>query len=92
MIDQSIHSLASKLDRELQGGRSLDPSDRELLEQLRRDIQSILDGPDSSVALKRLDEGFLDRLREATNRFETSHPALTATMAQVTSTLSNMGI
>ena len=94
MIDKSIHSLASKLDEQLQGkgSRSMDPSDRELLKQLRRDIQSILDGPDSSVTLARLDPGFLDRLREATNRFETSHPALTAIMAQVTSSLSNMGI
>ena len=91
MTNQSIHTLASELDRQLQGGCSFDPSDRALLEQLRRDIQSILDRPDASAALG-IDEGFIDRLREATNRFETSHPALTATMAQVASTLSNMGI
>ena len=91
MENQSIHSLASELDRQLQSGRSFDPSDRALLEQLRNDIQAILAAPDASTGLPDRDD-LLARLREATNRFERSHPALTATLAQVTSTLSNMGI
>ena len=92
MTNQSITALARELDRQLQSGQDFDPADRALLEQLRRDIQSILDTPPDAAKDMKIHPDILDRLREATNHFETTHPVLTATMAQVSSTLSNMGI
>ncbi len=39
-----------------------------------------------------VDTALLDRLRDATGRFEVTHPNLTAGMAQVIDSLTNLGI
>ena len=77
----------SELHAELARTQSVDPESRELLADVRRDIESVLarsDDPDHR-SLRR-------RLEAAIEHFETSHPVLTATMGRVMDQLANLGI
>jgi Domain of unknown function (DUF4404) len=85
----SIKELVEELDREIERAESLSAHDRELLEDLRGDIQMALDRsrkqpPDV--------EGAVQKLRQAAGRFEASHPSLTAVIAQVMDSLVKMGV
>ena len=89
MNEQSVTKLLKDLDKELSKSESLSRRDRQLLERLLFDIQELLARGKTPVPV---DVALLDRLRDATGRFEVSHPNLTAGMAQVIDSLSNMGI
>jgi len=90
MNDEVIGSLIKQLHSTLEGRSSITGKDREQLEQLSADLQAVLAMP--GVVTPSRHQGIIDRLREAISRFEVSHPDLTATMAQVSTTLSDMGI
>lgn len=77
----------SELHAELARTQSVDPKSRELLEHVRRDIESVLERSDEPG--QRTLRG---RLEAAIEHFETSHPVLTATMGRVMDQLSNLGI
>ena len=89
MSEQSVTKLLKDLDKELAKSESLSRRDRQLLERLLFDIQELLARGKTQAPV---DVALLDRLRDATGRFEVSHPNLTAGMAQVIDSLSNMGI
>jgi hypothetical protein len=61
-----------------------------LLRQLSVDIQALLARP--GAATRATHQSITIRLQEAVTRFEVSHPDFTATMAQVSKTLADMGI
>ena len=89
-----MSSKAAELDRrlaelhaELARTQSVDPESRELLEHVRRDIESVLERSDE-VGQRSL----RGRLEAAIEHFETSHPVLTATMGRVMDQLANLGI
>jgi hypothetical protein len=88
------HEVVSRLIRQLHGtleGRSaITQEDRAQLEQLAADLQAVLARPGAAAGSGH--QGIIDRLRNAVSRFEVSHPDLTATMAQVSQKLSDMGI
>jgi hypothetical protein len=90
MSDAALRDLLTKLHGALGGTRSISAQDRELLEQLSADIQALLASPGAEA--RAADQTLLDRLESAVTRFEVSHPDLTATMAQVSKTLGDMGI
>ena len=77
----------SDLHAELARTQSVDPQSRELLEHVRRDIESVLERSDESGR-----SSLRDRLEAAIEHFETSHPLLTATMGRVMDQLANLGI
>jgi DNA-directed RNA polymerase specialized sigma subunit len=74
----------SELKAELARTQSVDPTSRELLEQVQQEIENVLDAPE---------EGSLRaRLEAAIQHFETSHPDLTAIMGRVMDQLAHLGI
>jgi hypothetical protein len=77
----------AELHAELARTRSLDPDSRELLEDVRRDIEAVLERSD-----ERRRSGLRERLESAIQHFEESHPVLTATMGRVIDQLANLGI
>jgi hypothetical protein len=77
----------SELHAELERTQSVDPESRELLEHVRRDIESVLERSDESGR-----RSLRGRLEAAIEHFETSHPVLTATMGRVMDQLANLGI
>jgi len=90
MIDKAIRDHLKTLHGALNGATVITEGDRELLEQLSVDIETLLAQPG---AMARADHhSIVNRLQTAVTRFEVSHPDLTATMAQVSKALENMGI
>lgn len=77
----------SELHAELARTQSVDPKSRELLEHVRRDIETVLDRSDEPG-----ERTLRERLEAAIEHFETSHPVLTATMGRVMDQLANLGI
>ncbi len=78
-----------RLHAELSENPTISRESRELLEEIARDIQSLADAPPIS---RRETSPFVDRLREATARFEESHPSLAEVVARLSDVLSKMGI
>jgi hypothetical protein len=90
MNDEAVGNLLKQLHSMLHGATSITEKDRELLEQLSVDIEALLAQPG---AVKRAKHAtIIDQLETAVTRFEVSHPDLTATMAQVSKALGDMGI
>jgi hypothetical protein len=89
MKERPLQDLLGRLRAELRDGPSLDSGAREQLEGLARDIERRLH-PDRTEpeAL----EALAKNLREAIERFEETHPALTAAVNRVADALSRMGI
>jgi predicted component of type VI protein secretion system len=77
----------TELQAELERTQSVDPKSRELLENVQRNIESVLERSDESGQ-----SSLRERLEAAIEHFETSHPVLTATMGRVMDQLSNLGI
>ena len=86
MTDQKLTQLLEQLLGELSNATGLDDKSRELLRALNADIESLLERSGESRA------SLLERLEESIERFEESHPALTATLAQLLNALNNAGI
>ena len=89
MEKETLNAL-KELHKQLGQAESLNEADRRLVEQLQQDLNALLahsgKGPPPEY------ESIIERLRDATRRFEASHPDLTVTMAALTNTLSNLGI
>jgi hypothetical protein len=90
MNDEAVRNLLRQLHSVLGGEISITEKDRELLERLVVDIQALLARP--GAATRATQQSIIARLQEAVSRFEVSHPDFTATMAQVSKTLADMGI
>ena len=90
MSNEAIRNLLKQLHSTLDGATSITEKDRELLKQLSVDIQTLLARPGADMRARH--QSIIDRLRVAVSRFEVSHPDLTATMAQVSKVLGDMGI
>jgi predicted component of type VI protein secretion system len=76
-----------ELHAELARTQSVDPKSRELLADVRRDIETVL-----ARSQEPAPASLRERLEAAIAHFETSHPVLTATMGRVMDQLANMGI
>ena len=89
MKNEAMGKLLKQLHSTLNDATSITGKDRDLLKQLSADIQALLAQPGAS---RERNQSIIDRLMAAVTRFEVSHPDLTATMAQVSTALSDMGI
>jgi hypothetical protein len=85
MDQDRLHKLLVELDRELKATRSLDVQSQQLLEQVLIDIPASPAGSARHASLE-------SRLRELVLRFETEHPQLSGTVAQVADALGKLGI
>lgn len=69
-------------------GESVGPEARELLRAVMDDIQRVLDVEEGDEQ----PEGLVDRLRDAVEDFEESHPTLAEAAGRVIDALARMGI
>lgn len=90
MEKDDLDARLQQLHHDLQQVESLDPREREILQQLQQDIQTVLahTDPQDLLPYTRLGEG----LQEGITQWETSHPRLTFLMGQIAATLARMGI
>ena len=88
MENQHVSKQLQELQTQLQQAKTLEQTDREVLLQLVKDIQATLARTGKSEEYA----SAVQRLEDAVQRFEVTHPQITATMARVINGLSNMGI
>lgn len=87
---QHLRKILEDLRGELESAQPADEAQRELLAHAVRDVEALLARADAAPG--REHRSLLERLREATREFETSHPALTTAAGRVMDALANMGI
>jgi hypothetical protein len=90
MPETRLRATLDELQRTLEEPGAVDAESRQLLGELVEEIQALLDRAPEDRADS--DPSLLDRLTEMTQRFEKSHPALTAAVGRVANALSNLGI
>ncbi len=81
MDNPSLREKLEQLHDELERTKGIDESNREYLQHLMMDIQSLL--KQSGVEQSRKYPLITERLREAIKRSEDSHPTLTLAIGQV---------
>ena len=89
MDKQTLRGQLEELHAELQQVETLDVSEREMLQNLARDVQEVLSREDDRTQHY---SSLGDRLREAVAQVEASHPRATMLMRQVIDELAYMGI
>lgn len=89
MTDQNLRDLLEKVHQELEHTEVTDESSRERLRHLEADIRDLLKRSGENL---QTDESLLERLQDAIDHFETSHPRLTMMLSQMMTILSNAGI
>lgn len=86
MPERELREHLEQLQQRLADNPQLDPEARRQLSDLAREIETVLgEGPREAPSL-------IDRLRAATERFEESHPDLTAVTGRIADLLARMGI
>ena len=89
MDKQTLRAQLKELHAELQQVESLDVNEREMLENLSRDVQEILRREDDRT------QHYItlgEQLREVVAQVEASHPRVTMLMRQVIDQLAYLGI
>jgi hypothetical protein len=84
---QQVREKLEELHAALREAGAVDPESRELLRTVLADIQRLLDQESGHEP-----ESLVDRLREAMEEFEESHPTLTEAAGRVIDALAKMGI
>jgi hypothetical protein len=90
MGDSELRDTLEKLHRELEQTDNLDEESRQRLQHLMDDIRTALDSEEPSPAEHYQSLG--DQLIDGVQRYEVSHPALTAAMSHALEILSRAGI
>jgi hypothetical protein len=91
---QDLRVKLAELESNLAAAKSLNPADRELLEQVMADIQQALAQSGQAPAKRPAHPSgsLIDRLTAATRNFEDIHPTLSGAVGSVIDALSRMGI
>lgn len=89
MPRQRLRDDLERLQEELGRSPGVDPRARELVSEIARDVEALLDSAEGS---ERETESLVDRLRGAAGEFEESHPALTAVVGRIADALAALGI
>jgi hypothetical protein len=84
-LDQILAELHEALEA---SGEDLDPEVREELRQAAVEIEAALGSPGE----RELSDSLADSLRAGLERFEESHPRLTAIVGRIADALSDLGI
>jgi hypothetical protein len=90
MTDENLRKLLEQLHDELERVESMDEKGDELLRHLNADIRDLLKRSEKGKELS--DESVLERLQDAIDHFEVTHPTLTTTLSEMMRILSNAGI
>ena len=89
-MGEQLREHLKALHGELASTPSVDERSKQLLEEVLSDIHGLLDR--SEPPSENEHQGLGDRLRDATQHFEDSHPTLAAAVGRVINALSNLGI
>jgi Domain of unknown function (DUF4404) len=89
MDREQLKATASELEQQLQASASLDDESRQALRDAARDIQAALDEGKRSELQR---QSLAQRLSDAAEKFEGSHPALTDVITRLIDGLAQMGI
>ena len=87
-MPQALHTQLQQLRDQLANNPPLDDEERSSLLALLREIEGNLSKP----AEQEHSESLVDGVNLAIERFEVSHPTLTATLRNILQSLANMGI
>ena len=88
MADENLSKLLEQLHNELGKTKVVDDKGRELLRSLDGDIRKFLERSGDVQT----DESMLERLQDAIDHFEITHPDLTSALSHMMTILSNAGI
>lgn len=98
-MEDALHDLRGKLaelERKLAAAGSVEPGDRELLQQIMADIEQVLaqQGGEAQAPeeVPHTPESLVQRLGDAARSFEETHPTLSGAVGSVIDALSRMGI
>jgi hypothetical protein len=84
MNNQELTELLRKLHDELDDIKDVDEKSLQLLRDLEKDIDDVLERSDQ--------DSVVERIRGAIREFEVTHPSLTAMLSEISNILSNAGI
>lgn len=84
MNNQELTELLRKLHDELDDIKDVDEKSLQLLRDLEKDIDEVLERSDQ--------DSIVERLREAIREFEVTHPSITAMLSEISNILNNAGI
>lgn len=87
-MPQALHQQLQQLRDHLASNPPLDDQERASLMALVREIEGSLSTPGEAQQ----EESLVDGVNLAIERFELSHPTLTATLRNILQSLANMGI
>lgn len=91
MDTQDLRELLEKLHTEIkEAGAPIDDKARELLQDVKEDIEGLLDRVEEETSESY--EAVTDRLKEAGQHFEASHPTLSTLMDQAIDALNKAGL
>lgn len=86
---EKLRATLDELDRELAAVDTVDPHTRSLLEEARAEIQTAIDQQDAAQLQS---QSLVDRLKDAEQEFEASHPNLAGIVMRMINTLAQLGI
>ena len=89
-MDQHTRKTLMELQAQLRHTESLPESEREFVDALYEEIEELLARPRQEPPMR--PHPLIERLEDATKRFEVSHPELTGVIGRVIDSLSTMGI
>ena len=89
MSKTQLRRTLAQLHQEIEKTEFIDPKDEALLRGLMRDIRALLE---ASAAKRGEHRSLGDRLKDAIERFEDSHPTLTANMQRVADALGRAAV
>jgi hypothetical protein len=90
MSDNDLRDLLERIEREIRYTEPDDAEGRALLRHLEADIRAFRERPENQWREPK--ESFVERMNEAVDHFEITHPALTSMLSQVLNILNNAGI
>jgi signal transduction histidine kinase len=89
-VGEQLREHLEALHSELTSTPSVDDRSKQLLEEVLADIRELLERTEPAAQDEHQSLG--ERLRDATQHFEDSHPTLSTAVGRVVDALSNLGI
>lgn len=86
-MEEELRQAINQIQKELQQTQPVDDKTRELLEILRTDIGALLEPPEQHTAEHY--ESISERLEDAIEHFEVTHPILTTIMSRLITALNS---
>lgn len=80
------------LEQELRSGAAVADEDRSLVEQVKEDLEAVLERGAAPAAAADEDASPRERLEQAIERFEADHPSLANLMSAALDALNKLGV